>query len=160
LKSLSKVAKNDFFAFHTKVQTVLNDELVANFSISLSLSTIKRTATDCTLQADNHFATFLRNTGDNSNQTKRSKTLLACWASTNFISNVLGFSTACLIAFSVISWKTILGVLSIGNQSWFATCQPIASHSRSSSVASHTLSDSFANFFSSATTFFLSGLTS
>jgi hypothetical protein len=117
LKSLSNVAGKDFFASQTNVHTVLNDELVLNFSISLSLSTIRRTATDCTLHAESHFATFLRSTGDSSNHTRRSNTLLACCASTKFISNVLGFCTACLIAFSVISWKTILAVLSIGNQS-------------------------------------------
>jgi hypothetical protein len=61
------------------------------------------------------------------------------------------------MAFSVISWNTILGVLSIGNHNSLATCRAIASHSRSSSVASHTFSAFFANVFSSDTTFFFSG---
>ena len=78
LNSLSNVALNHFFDFPMNVQTVLNDDVESNFSISLSLSTIRRTATDCTLHADNHLATFLHSTGDSSNQTRRSKTLLAC----------------------------------------------------------------------------------
>jgi hypothetical protein len=74
------------------------------------------------------------------------------------MSIVLGFWTAFFMAFSVISWNTILGVLSIGNQSSLATCRAIASHSRSSSVASHTLSALFAKLFNSFTVLFLSGL--
>jgi hypothetical protein len=73
------------------------------------------------------------------------------------MSMVLGFWTAFFIAFSVISWKTILGVLSIGSHNSFATCHAIASHSRSSSVASHTLSAFFAKVFSSFTVLFFSG---
>jgi hypothetical protein len=46
LNSLSNVAGNDFFKFHEKVPTVLNVDELLNFSISLSLSTIIRTATD------------------------------------------------------------------------------------------------------------------
>ena len=46
LNSLSNVAGNDFLEFHEKVQTVLKVDELLNFSISLSLSTIKRTATD------------------------------------------------------------------------------------------------------------------
>ena len=62
------------------------------------------------------------------------------------------------MAFSVISWNTILGVLSIGNHNSLATCHAIASHSRSSSVASHTLSAFFAKILSSFTVLFFSGL--
>jgi hypothetical protein len=46
LNSLSNVAGNDFLEFHEKVPTVLNVDELLNFSISLSLSTIIRTATD------------------------------------------------------------------------------------------------------------------
>jgi hypothetical protein len=46
LNSLSNVAGNAFLEFHEKVQTVLKLEELLNFSISLSLSTIRRTATD------------------------------------------------------------------------------------------------------------------
>ena len=62
------------------------------------------------------------------------------------------------MAFSVISWNTILGVLSMGNHNSLATCHAIASHSRSSSVASHTLSAFFAKLLSSFTVLFFSGL--
>jgi hypothetical protein len=70
LNSLSNVAGNDFLEFHEKVPTVLNVDELLNFSISLSLSTIIRTATDCTLQADIHPTTFFHSTGDSSNHTK------------------------------------------------------------------------------------------
>jgi hypothetical protein len=103
LKSVFRVALKFCFESHTKVQTVLKKLADLNFSISLSLSTIKRTATDCTLPADNHLAIFFQSTGESSNQTRRSKILLACCASTRFISMVLGFATACSIAFLVIS---------------------------------------------------------
>ena len=46
LNSLFNVAGNDFLDFHEKVPIVLNVEELLNFSISLSLSTIIRTATD------------------------------------------------------------------------------------------------------------------
>jgi hypothetical protein len=46
LNSWFNTAGNDFLEFHKKVQTVLNVDELLNFSISLSLSTIKRTATD------------------------------------------------------------------------------------------------------------------
>ena len=45
---------------------VLNDSLGMKLLISLSLSTINLTDTDCTLPADNPPLTFLHNTGDNS----------------------------------------------------------------------------------------------
>lgn len=128
--------------------------------ISLSLSTSNFTATDCTLQADNPVFIFLHNTGESSNQTRRSRILLACCASTRLISTVLGFSTACWIADFVISRKTILGVVSTGSHNAWHKCRAIASHSRSSSVASHTLFIAFEAFLSAETTAFLSLLTS
>jgi hypothetical protein len=70
LNSLSNVAGKDFFEFHEKVPTVLNVDELLNFSISLSLSTIIRTATDCTLHAEIHQTTFFHRTGESSNQTK------------------------------------------------------------------------------------------
>jgi hypothetical protein len=45
----------------------------------------------------------------------------------------------------------------MGSHNSFATCHAIASHSRSSSVASHTFSEFFAKLFNSDTTFFFSG---
>ena len=53
--------------------------------------------------------------------------------------NVPGVLTAHSIAVFVISWKIIRGVVSIGNLNMSQTCQPIASPSRSSSVAIITL---------------------
>jgi hypothetical protein len=70
LNSLSNVAGKDFFELHEKVPTVLNVEELLNFSISLSLSTIIRTATDWTLHAEIHQTTFFHNTGESSNHTK------------------------------------------------------------------------------------------
>jgi hypothetical protein len=46
LNSLSNVAGKDFLEFHENVPTVLKVDELLNFSISLSLSTIIRTATD------------------------------------------------------------------------------------------------------------------
>jgi hypothetical protein len=86
-----------------------------NFSISLSLSTTTRTATDCTLPAESHLAIFFQSTGESSNHTRRSNILLACCASTKFISKVLGDFTAASIAFFVISWNTILFVVFTSN---------------------------------------------
>gem|GEM_PF-2204694 len=48
------------------------------FLISLSLSTISFTATDCTLQADNHFWIFFHRTGLILNHTSLSSNLLDC----------------------------------------------------------------------------------
>jgi hypothetical protein len=64
------VAGNDFLEFHENVQTVLNVDELLNFSISLSLSTIIRTATDWTLHAEIHPTTFFHKTGESSNHTK------------------------------------------------------------------------------------------
>ncbi len=160
LKSVFSVAGKSFFDCPLKVAIVLKKLAALNFSISLSLSTIRRTATDCTLPAESPLAIFFQSTGESSNHTRRSSTLLACWASTKFISMVLGLATAHSIAFFVISWNTILLVFFTSNFNWLATCRHIASHSRSSSVAIHTRSAALANFLSSAIVFFLSGLTS
>jgi hypothetical protein len=70
LNSLSNVAGKGFLEFHVKVPTVLNVDELLNFSISLSLSTIIRTATDCTLHAEIHPTTFFHKTGESSNHTR------------------------------------------------------------------------------------------
>ena len=56
----------------------------------------------------------------------------------------------------MISLKVILLVLSSFNDNASTKCQEIASPSRSSSVANHTVSAFFANDFNSPTSFFLS----
>jgi hypothetical protein len=78
LNSFESSALNDCFASHTKNPTTLKLDSDWNFWISLSLSTINLTATDCTLQALRPALIFLRSTGDNSNHTSLSSTLLAC----------------------------------------------------------------------------------
>ena len=127
--------------------------------ISLSLSTINFTATDWTLPAESQVLIFFHSTGESSKPTSLSRTLLACWASTRCISMVLGFSIALVIAVFVISWKTILGVVEISSPSWLAICRPIASPSRSSSVAIRVFSADLERDLSSEITLFLSGET-
>ena len=127
--------------------------------ISLSLSTINFTATDWTLPAESQVLIFFQSTGESSKPTSLSKTLLACCASTKCMSMVLGFSIALVIAVFVISWKTILGVVAMSSPSWLARCRPIASPSRSSSVAIRVFSADFESDFSSEITLFLSGET-
>ena len=62
----------------TKFQITLKKDADSNFWISLSLSTINLTATDWTLPALNPILIFFQRTGDNSNPTNLSRTLLAC----------------------------------------------------------------------------------
>ena len=50
----------------------------SNSFISFSLSTIKRTATDCTRPAESPLLIFFHKSGDNSNPTNLSRTRLAC----------------------------------------------------------------------------------
>ncbi len=102
-KSLESSALNCFFASPTKFQMTLKNDADSNFWISLSLSTINLTATDCTLHALKPILIFFQRTGDNSNHTNLSRILLACCASTRFISIVLGFFTAVSMASLVIS---------------------------------------------------------
>lgn len=101
--SLERSALNSFFASPTKFPITLKNPADSNFCISLSLSTINLTATDWTLPALNHILIFFQRTGDSSKPTNLSNTLLACCASTRFISIVLGFFTAFSIASLVIS---------------------------------------------------------
>ena len=71
----------------------------------------------------------------------------------------LGLSIAFFMAFLVISLKTILLVLVSSNFNVLKRCQAMASPSRSSSLASHTVLDFFTKSFKSLTIFFLSSLT-
>ena len=134
----------------------LNDGSLRNAAISLSLSTMSLTATDCTLPADSAGFTFFQSTGESSNPTIRSSMRRACCALTRLMSMFRGFSTACFMASLVISWKTILFVCSGFSPNTSYRCHEMASPSRSSSDASHTVSALSASFFSSATSFFFS----
>ena len=127
-----------------------------NAIISLSLSTISLTATDCTLPAESFGATFFQRIGESSNPTSLSSTLRACCAITRLLSIERGFSMALRIALFVISWKTIRFVFSSLRFRAWNRCHAMASPSRSSSDASHTVSAFFARLLSSETTFFLS----
>ena len=118
-----------------------------NFSISSSLSTINFTATDCTLPADNPLFTFFHKTGLILYPTILSNTLLACWASTKFISMSLGSLIAFWTAFFVISLNVTLVILSFSSCKIVAKCHAIASPSRSGSVAIYIFFASFASFF-------------
>ena len=133
---------------------------VLNLSISRSRSTINLTATDWTRPAERLGRTFFQRTGESSKPTMRSSTRRACCASTSSWLIWRGFSMARVTAVLVISLKVMRLVSFFCSSSVSYKCQEIASPSRSSSVASHTVSAAFANFLSSATTCFLSGLTS
>ena len=124
--------------------------------ISRSRSTIRRTATDCTRPAESAGFTFFHNTGESSKPTIRSRIRRACWASTRLMSILRGCSMAFRMALWVISWKTIRLVCSGCSFSTSYKCHAIASPSRSSSDANHTVSASLASAFNSSTTFFLS----
>ncbi len=100
--------------------------------------------------------TFFQSTGDNSYPTSLSKTLLACWALTKLLFITLGTSIALLIAFSVISEKTIRREFSSFKFKLLDKCHAIASPSLSSSLASQTISACLESFFNSLTIFFLS----
>ena len=131
--------------------TRYEDSLV-KLSISLSRSTIRRTATLCTLPAERLGLSFFQRTGESLKPTMRSSTRRACWALTSPMSMVRGDSIALRMAFFVISWNTIrFAALGSSPNTWLK-CQLMASPSRSSSDASHTVSDALASFRSSATT--------
>ena len=127
-----------------------------NDLISSSRSTMRRTATDCTRPADNDGLIFFHNTGESSKPTMRSSTRRACCASTRLRSMSRGFSIALRIAVLVISWNTMRLVFSGLRSNTSYKCHAIASPSRSSSDASHTISALFAAFFNSLTRFLLS----
>ena len=115
----------------------------------------KRTATDCTRPAERAGFTFFHNTGESSKPTILSRIRRACWAFTRFTSMSRGFSMAFSIAVLVISWNTMRLVFSGSSPKTSNKCHEIASPSRSSSDASHTISAFFASAFNSATNFFL-----
>ena len=127
-----------------------------NCWISRSRSTIRRTATDCTRPADKAGFTLRQSTGESLNPTIRSNTRRACWAFTRLMSMLRGFSMACRMAFLVISWKTMRRVFSGFSPNTSNRCHEMASPSRSSSEANHTISAFLASAFSSFTNFFLS----
>ena len=112
---------------------------------------MRRTATDCTRPAERAGFTFFHNTGESSKPTIRSRIRRACWASTRLMSMSRGFSIAFRMAPLVISWKTIRLVCSGFSFSTSYKCHAMASPSRSSSEASHTVSACWACAFSSLT---------
>ncbi|MNX89337.1 hypothetical protein D3C86_1213450 [compost metagenome] len=61
---------------------ILKAAAALNLFTSRSLSTIKRTATDCTRPADREGLIFFQSTGESSKPTNRSSTRLACCAYT------------------------------------------------------------------------------
>ena len=123
-----------------KCPTTRNVDLAVWASISRSRSTTMRTPTLCTRPALREGRIFRHNTGLNSNPTKRSKIRRACCAFTRSASTVRGDSMAFKMAGLVISENTIRLVCSGWRPRASTKCQLMASPSRSSSVASHTVS--------------------
>ena len=121
-----------------------------------SRSTTSRTATLCTRPADAAWPrpNTRHSTGDVSQPTRRSRMRRPSCASTSFMSSSRGLSSASRIACGVISWNTMrfTGTRGFNTSS---TCQPMASPSRSSSVATMSSSAFFNACFNSETTFFL-----
>ena len=144
----------------SKCPTTRNVDLAVWASISRSRSTTMRTPTLCTRPALREGRIFRHNTGLNSNPTKRSKIRRACCAFTRSASTVRGDSMAFKMAGLVISENTIRLVCSGWSPRASTKCQLMASPSRSSSVASHTVSAFLARDLSSVTTFLEEGLTS
>ena len=121
-----------------------------NASISFSLSHIILKATDWTRPALSPLFIFAHNTGLMLYPTTLSSTLLACCASTRFISIFLASLMAALTALFVISLNVILYISLSSNFNAFERCHEIASPSRSGSVARYTLSAFFTSFLSAA----------
>lgn len=143
-------------SFLSSCTRTFHDSVGIKASISFSRSTTSRIATDWTRPAESVvvLGTFLQRIGETSNPTIRSRTRRACCASTRSWSMKRGLAIACVIAFLVISWNTILFVVFVSRPIASQRCHPMASHSRSSSVAIQTFSADFASFLSSATIFF------
>src|SRR3972149_3856514 len=121
-----------------------------NARISRSRSARSRTATDWTRPAERPRWTFRQRRGERLYPTRRSRTRRACWASTFFWSILPGCANAALIARAVISLNvTRYTFRPLTGSSW-ARCQPIASPSRSGSVATYSASAFSAAFFSSS----------
>src|SRR3990172_5797378 len=124
-----------------------------NARISRSRSARSRTATDWTRPAERPRWTFRQRRGERLYPTRRSRTRRACWASTFFWSILPGCANAALIARAVISLNvTRYTFRPLTGSSW-ARCQPIASPSRSGSVATYSASAFSEAFFSSSSTF-------
>ncbi len=161
-KRLLSSAESSTFASRKGVKTpsTRNDDVLLNFSISCSRSTMSFTATDWTRPADNDGRTLRHSTGDSSKPTRRSSTRRACWAFTKSMSNVRGCANASSIADLVISWKTIRFTLAGSILVTSIRCHEMASPSRSSSVANQIVSASAAFFLMSLMSAFLSSRTS
>jgi len=110
-----------------------------NARISRSRSTTIRTATDWTRPAERPLRTFLLISGLSVYPTRRSTMRRVCWASTRWLSISRGFENASRMAPSVISLKVTRLVFDAGMWAASATCQAIASPSRSRSVARKTV---------------------
>ena len=136
---------------------ILKSACALKSRICCSRSTTRRTAGDWTRPALLPPGTLRQTTGDNSKPTRRSRICRACWALTSCISMMRGLAIADSRALLVISWKTIRLVVLGSSFNTSVKCQAIASPSRSSSVASQTVSACLTDFLSSVMTFFLSG---
>ncbi len=123
---------------------------------SFSLSQMSLTATLCTRPAERLGLIFFHRRGLSSKPTMRSRTRRACWALTRSRSMPRGLAMAARMAGLVISWKTMRRVRTGSSPSTSAKCHAIASPSRSSSEASHTIPASPAAAFSFLTSSFLS----
>ena len=117
-----------------------------NALISSSLSPMIRRATDCTRPALSPRFTFAHNSGLIRYPTIRSRILLACCASTRFISISLACLSDAFTAVFVISLKVILRIFFSSSFNALARCQDMASPSRSGSVARYTFSAFLAAF--------------
>ena len=106
--------------------------------------------TDWTRPADLEWIFFWRR-WDNLKPVILSIILLVSWLATKFISIVLGFSRARIMAGLVISWNSKRSVFATSSFKTSAKCQAIASPSRSGSVANITFSERVAYFFNSFT---------
>ena len=114
--------------------SMVHDSTGTNASISVSRSTTRRTATDCTRPAESPARTLRHSSGESRYPTRRSITRRASWADTSERSIFRGCASAASTASLVISWKTMRSGLLRPSAS--ARCQAIASPSRSGSAAS------------------------
>jgi len=134
---------------------IFHDSSGINARISRSRSTRSFTATDWTRPAESPDRTFFQSTGETSYHTIRSRILRDCCAFTRSRCIFRGVSIACSIAVFVISWNTIRSTFVGSSPRAIQRCHPIASHSRSSSVAIHIFSCIFCEFFEFSDSFLL-----
>ena len=118
-----------------RIAWIVQYSRAVNPLISRSRSTTSRTATDWTRPAERPRWTFLASSGLSVYPTRRSTMRRVCWASTRSMSIWRGCAKASLIADSVISLNVTRSVFSGGTWAASATCQAMASPSRSRSVA-------------------------